>query len=222
MNGSTIEPPVDLSAVRVEKLSGVSVYKLIDAESGGTLQSYNESVGKNARKLDWSGLYTQFGRAHVLGTIPYRWEAGHFEALLIRATFDELDAAVFTGAVFHDGSVPGETKAALAKELLGINSNIDIDTPLIESLGRKGQVALVCECANEWELVIPHGLLENLRYSETVVARFRRHKQLPVTDSWCREEKEDDDDDKRWKRAPMDSEPHWIPDLEVPFICTKR
>lgn len=206
MEGRTVVHHPD-SSVRVVQLSEVSVYKVIDVGSGA-LKSYD--VGKK-RKSDWSGLYTQFGREHVLGTIPYRWEAGHSEALLIRATFAELNAVVFSGGLFHDAGVRGEEKAAVAKRLLGVAS----DSPLMEALGQKHQAALVRESSDEWELVFPHGLLQHLRYSERVVARFRRHKQLPVILSWCREA-----DVKVWKRWSLDAEPEWIPDLKVPVSKT--
>ena len=39
---------------------------------------------------------------HVLGTLPYRWEAGHAEATLVAVTFDALDILVLDGPALHD------------------------------------------------------------------------------------------------------------------------
>ena len=57
-------------------LRGVTVYKVVAGESG-TISSYNDECmahDGSPERQDWRGLYTQFLREHVVGTIPYRWE----------------------------------------------------------------------------------------------------------------------------------------------------
>ena len=91
--------------------SNVSVYKVV-AGRDTTLLSYNESVSNlsidSMKNQEWRGLYTQFKREHVLGTIPYRWEREHKVARLVKATFEELSIVVFDGPLMHDGGVSGD------------------------------------------------------------------------------------------------------------------
>ena len=168
----------------------VTVYKVL-AGADATLAEYNarcvasHGAGGDERPLrqrEWSALYTQFKREHVLGTVPYRWnDPDTGEARLVAATFEALDVVVIDGPLMHSGAVSGAEKAAAAKRLLGI----DPAAALMPALGERGQAALVRETADEWELVLPHALASaSLRYSERGVARFRRHRAMPVTASW--------------------------------------
>jgi hypothetical protein len=84
------------------------------------------------------------------------------------------------GPLMHDGSVSGKEKAAVIKELL----NMDMKEPLMEKLGKQCKAALIRETQDEWELVVPHNLLDQLEYSERVVARFQRHATMPITHRW--------------------------------------
>ena len=102
---------------KVLHAKNVAVYKVVAGEAS-TLLDYNESClaeanGVSLEELEWRGLYTQFKRDHVLGTIPYRWERGdHTAAHLVRATFDlDLDIVVLDGPMMHDGRVGGSAKA---------------------------------------------------------------------------------------------------------------
>ena len=97
---------------------------------------------------EWRALYTQFQADHVLGTVPYRWEKGHAEAVLIEATLASVDIVEIDGPILHDGSVSGGEKAAAVKEKLGLPEA----EPLMEALGRLGKTALVRETEDEWEL----------------------------------------------------------------------
>lgn len=173
----------------------VTVYKAL-AGADATLGGYNQrcvavhvddesrSVAEQLARQEWRGMYTQFRRDHVLGTVPYRWEDPDVnEATLVAVTFDDvLDVVVIDGPLMHAGGVCGSVKAAEVKRLLGI----DLSMPLVPSLGERGQVALARETADEWELVVPHALLaaNGLRYNERAVARFRRHRAMPVTARW--------------------------------------
>lgn len=181
---------MSIDATLLEGVSGVGIYKVL-AGVNTTLASYNDEVGAAAhdgldgngslQHLDWRALYTQFQRDHVLGTVPYRWEKDHTDATLVQVIFDSLDILVLDGPMFHDGAVSGADKALEVKKHLGI----DLATPLMEALGEQGKVALVRETEEEWELVIPHQLLPKLKFSERVVALFRRHQQFQVTHKWC-------------------------------------
>jgi len=129
---------------------------------------------------EWRALYTQFQADHVLGTVPYRWEKGHAEAVLIEATLASVDIVEIDGPILHDGSVSGGEKAAAVKEKLGLPAA----EPLMEALGRLGKTALVRETEDEWELVVPHALLDKLSLTERVVARFRKHPNMSITHTW--------------------------------------
>jgi len=129
---------------------------------------------------EWRALYTQFQADHVLGTVPYRWEKGHAEAVLIEATLASVDIVEIDGPILHDGSVSGGEKAAAVKEKLGLPAA----EPLMEALGRLGKTALVRETEDEWELIVPHALLDKLSLTERVVARFRKHPNMSITHTW--------------------------------------
>lgn len=197
----------------------VAVYKVVAGEAS-TLLDYNESClaeanGVSLEELEWRGLYTQFKRDHVLGTIPYRWERGdHTAAHLVRATFDlDLDIVVLDGPMMHDGRVGGSAKAIKAKELLGIDPAI----PLLTALADRRQVCLVRETEEEWELVIPHALLQHLSVRETGVARFLRHPSMPVTHRW-QPEGEAAGSTRRWEDGELSAEAlDLIPDLDPPL-----
>jgi len=54
----------------------------------------------------------------------------------------------------------------------------------MEKLGERNTAALVRETETEWELIVSHELLARLDFEERVVARFRFHPKLPVTQRW--------------------------------------
>lgn len=173
----------------------VTVYKAL-AGQGATLASYNEAceaathdqpeaeAARSLERQEWRGLYTQFAAAHVLGTVPYRWEKeGTTHARLVAVTFEELEMVVLDGPLFHDGTISGGKKAMAVKAQLGM----DPTKPLMAALGERGQVVLVRETADEWELVFPHALLPRLCFSERGVAVFAKHPRMPVTQRWRQE-----------------------------------
>lgn len=167
------------------RASCVKTYKVVAGDM--TVAQYNTAQAddldgsRSLQHRDWVALYTQFQRDHVVGTIPYRWEKGHSEAVLIEVSFScPLTIAVFDGAVFHDGSMSGDDKAAAVKMHLGI----DPQEALLEHLGRAGKMALVRETDEEWELIVPHELLGRLPFTERVLCRFQRHPQMTTTHRW--------------------------------------
>ena len=162
----------------------VKLYKV--THGACTLLEYNSAHKDDLDGTDslqhaeWRALYTQFQADHVLGTVPYRWEKGHAEAVLIEATLASVDIVEIDGPILHDGSVSGGEKAAAVKEKLGLPAA----EPLMEALGRLGKTALVRETEDEWELIVPHALLDKLSLTERVVARFRKHPNMSITHTW--------------------------------------
>lgn len=181
---------MSISSTVLHDVRGVTIYKII-AGADSTLASYNDEVGAAAhdsldgdgslQHQEWRALYTQFQQEHVLGTLPYRWEnPDTTEATLVSVSFEALDIVVLDGPLFHDGSVGGRDKALAVKQHLGL----DAARPLMAALGDQGTAALVRETEEEWELVIPHSLLSELKFSERVVATFQRHPQMQITHKW--------------------------------------
>ena len=162
----------------------VKLYKV--THGACTLLEYNSAHKDDLDGTDslqhaeWRALYTQFQADHVLGTVPYRWEKGHAEAVLTEATLASVDIVEIDGPILHDGSVSGGEKAAAVKEKLGLPAA----EPLMEALGRLGKTALVRETEDEWELIVPHALLDKLSLTERVVARFRKHPNMSITHTW--------------------------------------
>ena len=127
-------------------------------------------------------------------------------SIVLEITFENVNILSIEGACIHDSSVDGRSKAAVIKQLININPN----ELLMETVGKRNNVALIPEAEDEWELVIPHDLPDVLEHSERVVARFQKHATMSITHKWHRgaggwESWQDDDD------AISDI----IPDLEV-------
>lgn len=180
------EHPTPALTVRTTRASGLAVYKVLAGRSA-SLAEYNDACMAQSpvqgRSEEWRGLYTQFKRDHVLGTVPYRWERDQdtMVATLVKVSFiDDLSVVTLDGPMLHDGAVSGDTKAAAAKDLLGI----DPEQPFIAALGERGQVCLVRETEDEWELVIPHALLPLLTFRESSIIHFLRHSRMPITHKW--------------------------------------
>ena len=125
----------------------------------------------------------------------------HEEAILIEATFEKLDVVILEHPLFIDDSVDGKTKAVIAKKALGI----DEDALLMEGLGKMGKCAVIWETPEEPELIIPHALLEGpLKFTEQPVMRFKRHRDMPMTQKYCWCSNSDDKEiTKRRKKAPL-------------------
>merc|ERR1712232_161214 len=87
---------------------------------------------------------------------------------------------MLSGDMLHDGGFSAAEKACAARNALGITNGLLIDT-----LGKQGKAVLVKETESEWELLIPHCLLPHLKFEEKVIAKWRRHKFMPVSAKWC-------------------------------------
>lgn len=194
-----------LNIKELRNVKNVTVYKIIGGEYD-TLASYNAGCQPSHDATDWSAIYTQFQRDHVLGTLPYHWERST-HATLIAITFTSVDIVVIIGSLMHDSRISGEEKATAIKQRLQIQG----EEPLMETLGKRRMVALIPETEDEWELVVPHQLLDNLEYSERIVARFQRHAAMPITSGWQRE------GSKVWEpwREEVDAFVESIPDLDM-------
>mmetsp|Transcript_24409 Transcript_24409/g.45486 ORF Transcript_24409/g.45486 Transcript_24409/m.45486 type:complete len:249 (+) Transcript_24409:107-853(+) len=237
------EPSDGSITVEFKEVTDVSIYKVLAGGEGrSTLASYNESVacaagaftvsqavtqhdtldgdGRPAPVQDWRGLYTQFQRDHVLGTIPYRWDGGHDTATLVKVTFATLNVALLDGPLLYDHNVTGTQKATIVKRILGISES----KPLVETLGKRGQVALVRETEREWELVIPHNLLPQLDYQEQIIAKFRRHAILPITYQWCAAEVDDENNTlwELWQDGENVKLHRVVPDLDTSFLTLEK
>ncbi|CAE6945568.1 unnamed protein product, partial [Symbiodinium sp. CCMP2456] len=155
----------------------------------------------------------QFTTSHVLGTVPYRWESQartYTHAQLLEVEFDSLNVVVLDGPLLHDGGVCAEEKAAAVKVHLEMCS--DQKGLLMHELGKQGKAALVRETEEEWELLVPHNLLSQLSFSERVIARWRRHRTLPVSSHWQDAEQAGTD---LWKLWDDTVETPCIPDLDL-------
>lgn len=189
---------------------GVEVYKVLPGDKI-TFSEYGSTPSQKCG--EWSGIYTQFQRNHVLGTIPYRWDKKCTSARLVKVTFqEELQVVMLNEPVFFDNTISGDVKACIVKESLGIDQR----RLLMNTLGLQGRVCLVRETDCEWELVIPHTLFERLSVRETEIARFLRHPELPITAKWTphgRDETEQWDDECRPTNVCA-----VIPDLSTEWI----
>ena len=203
---------------RLVHLEHLSVYKAIPSFNNceTSVTSYNSACfTADVPASDWRALYTQFHREHVLGTIPYRWESEATEARLVKVTFDALNVIVLDGELFHDGAVSGLAKARAVKEHLGL----DQSKPVMAALGEQHKVALVRETATDWELVISHELLRSLRFSEEMVADFKRHPQLPITNRWRQVKDGVDCKWESWNDTALPAKvTELIPDLSLAFL----
>jgi len=202
-------------SIREIRATNVKIYK---ATGGSTkLIEYNDiqkddlDGSYSKQHAEWRALYTQFQCEHVLGTVPYRWEKEHTEATLVEATFTSpLQIVVIDGPMFHDGSVSGADKAAAVKAALGLSPS----DPLMVELGRRGKVALVRETEEEWELIVPHALLNSLPFTERIVCRFRRHPAMQITHRW-----RDELDGAVWEKWEEGvTRPKCIPDLSMGWL----
>jgi hypothetical protein len=105
---------------------------------------------------EWAGFYFQLNARHALGTIGYRFDCGYKRARLLEVVLGTIELAMA-----HDPdkmmakNLPGDVKAAWAKEALGL----DAGRPLMEQLGEKRQCLLCLETDSEMELVMPLSLV---------------------------------------------------------------
>lgn len=123
-------------------------------------------------RSDWSGLYVQFGRAHAVGTIGYRWDQGYRVATMVALTLRVPRVAVVREAVMSHGGIGGAAKAAAVRAALGLRGS----GLLMDDVGREG-LALACwETEGELELCIADALVEQAVEGSRVVEQFRPNR----------------------------------------------
>ena len=180
-------------------VTSIRVFKAIAGQE--TVFEYNKDCldrQQSSQRQDWSALYTQLQADHILGTLPYRWDAGHTEALLCELQFQQpISICILEGSVFHNNEISGEDKAKLIKSCLLLDESM----PLMEAFSKREQVVAIRETENEWEIVIPHNLLPRLQYSERVVGKFRRHLVMPITSKWAPFDSDKPEKDLCWEEC---------------------
>jgi len=204
-------PFVPTTAKR-QTLQNLRIYKVVanedsmfDYVKNCALQDTLDGVGSNQRP-DWRALYTQFLHDHTIGTVPYRWNRFKM-ATLLEVTFKTLDVVILDGSIFFDGKISGDQKAQAVKELM----KLDLNAPLMATLGEAGLCALVRETEDEWELIVPHNLFAKLSFTEKVIMQFQKHDKYPLTESWKLP-------NGPWRCFENDFDASTLPDLPIDFI----
>ena len=217
-------------------LAGLRAYKVFG--DGHTAESMRHCAwemddldGRDSiQHPEWKALYQQFKALHVLGTVPYRWESktcAYTHAQLVEVHFDSLDVILLDGPLLHDGRVGAHEKAGAVKTHLGLgkmpvleaSADAERSGLLMHEIGRLGKAALVRETEDEWELLVPHCLLPRLRFSETIIARWRRHRTLPISTHWLNASLTQETGVDCWEAWDDSLEPPCIPDLEMPWAA---
>jgi len=199
------------TTVKRQTLRNLRIYKVVANEDSMFDYVQNcasrdtlDGDGSNQRP-DWRALYTQFLHDHTIGTIPYRWNRFKM-ATLLEVTFKKLDVAILEGSIFFDGEISGDQKAQAVKELM----KLDLNAPLMATLGEAGLCALVRETEEEWELIVPHNLFAKLSFTEKVIMQFQKHDQYPLTESWRLS-------NGPWRCFENDFDASMLPDLPIDF-----
>lgn len=107
-------------------------------------------------------------------------------------------------------SIDGAEKAVKLKELLGL----DATKPLMDQLGDQSKILLCLETTAEWELVIPHSMLDQARFDAEQCVEFYKPNQFGCLAMARANEQQ------QWKRlddndvAQMNNEiPNWLKKL---------
>lgn len=132
-----------------------------------SLVQYARSCGssRNKSESDWSAMYVQLNPQHAAETLGYRWDSGLTEAVLLGVKI-KAEAVLIADEFMASSNEAGEDKAKRVKSMLGIEGN------LMEELGKRRQCLLCLESPGEWELIIPHAILEQVIVSEVRSASF--------------------------------------------------
>eukprot|EP00931_Biecheleriopsis_adriatica_P035873 TRINITY_DN20673_c0_g1_i1.p1 TRINITY_DN20673_c0_g1~~TRINITY_DN20673_c0_g1_i1.p1 ORF type:complete len:207 (+),score=37.29 TRINITY_DN20673_c0_g1_i1:33-653(+) len=118
---------------------------------------------------EWSAMYLQLNEPHALGTVPYRWDMGYEAANLLGIAFKKLSVVLVDSDWMPDGSLDGDEKARVLKTVLDIPE----DCRLMEGLELKRQALLCRETEDQWELVVPVGILQGANIQEEVLLELR-------------------------------------------------
>eukprot|EP00928_Gymnodinium_smaydae_P057519 TRINITY_DN40754_c0_g1_i1.p1 TRINITY_DN40754_c0_g1~~TRINITY_DN40754_c0_g1_i1.p1 ORF type:complete len:236 (+),score=37.75 TRINITY_DN40754_c0_g1_i1:68-709(+) len=141
---------------------------------------------------EWSAIYFQLNAPHAKGTVAYRWDMGYDLARLLKIDMRNVNAIIVDASWFPDGSIGGDEKAAVLKEAL----QLPLSEPLTKGLEQR-KVVLVCrETEDQWELVVPRGLLPGIISVEEELLQFRPNACLGGPDQ-CRSS----GDDQPWRKV---------------------
>lgn len=181
---------VDNVCVRyISPSAHISVYKVVGDEM--SIFDYYSTTA-NGLPTDWSAMYFQFSAEHALGTLGYRWDQGYSCATLIRLNIRPVEVIVVSGDIFCRHDISGEVKASILKRQLAMETS----EVLMKALGQRN-ICLCCqESTSEWELIVPHKMLDVLELTEEVFCQYecnglggtRRMRKMSESkwDSWER------------------------------------
>lgn len=97
----------------------------------------------------------QLNLQHAVETTGYRWN--RFQECLLCELDIECDAILITDSMMGRFDVSGAEKAAFLKGLLQISEGF-----LLEELGKRNLCMLCLESPNEFELIVPHALIDRV------------------------------------------------------------
>lgn len=153
-------------AVTEVQLDLLEAFKVVGDEA-----SIEEYISLHPPRVqgEWSALYLQFDEAHALGTVSYRWDQGYKLARLLRASLRTVQVVLVDAPWMPDGRIPGDEKAAVLKEALGLPQ----EELLTRSLGQKQKILACRETDEQWELVVPLNLFSHLERTEVLALELR-------------------------------------------------
>lgn len=166
--------PLSLNIEIVNTEEPLTCFKVVGAGQSviGFVAACNGEPSAPRKRSDWSGLYVQFGRAHAIGTVGYRWDQGYSVATMLAVTLRLPRVAIVRDVVMADGGVSGAAKAAAVRSALGLRAS----GLLMDDVGAAG-LALACwETQDELELVIPDAMVERAVADSRVVEQFRPNR----------------------------------------------
>ncbi len=180
-----------------------TVFKVIGNVEGVAAYVRSSSSSRTGGSSDWSALYAQFNAQNALETAGYRFEV--FKEVLLIEVEIECSAVIERDEIMSKMDVSGLQKATFLKEKLDIpNGEL-----LMEALGKRGLCLICLESQNEYELVIPHLLMDAVLKKETTIYRFRPN-EFGSTGFYKREGED------QWKSMPKNGilfenvQPKWL------------
>lgn len=175
---------------------------------------------------DWSGCYLQLNIAHAVETVPYRWDQGYKEVVLLEVCISSpIDAIVISDPCMGRPDLSGEEKARFVKVgspfwawdsllFVGFDFHSCQSHPLPkgvcgipegELLMSSLKCPLIClETPEEWEMVVNPGILPEMIVSERVLYRFKPNA-FNVTGSYRKEGSGDE-----WLPFPSNQQLHGV------------
>jgi hypothetical protein len=174
------------------RLPGLEVFKAV-----GNERSLVEYAAAHPPRVngDWSAVYTQLDRHHSLGTVPYRWDMGYNVARLIRSSLSDARVLVVDAPWMPDGQIDMAIKAEAVRRVLQCSHGLRQDMTLMDAVGELGVLLCCRETADQWEIVVPHQLLSELKWDTHVLMELQQNKYGAT--GQCRENNIDDQDGGR-------------------------